>query len=750
MADATPSSNPTPRTAPRALPALGARSIRRVRALWRAFAWSALPEALVHDDSDAGPPSGGAAALLATLRVLHEAAPPAAALPRIAQARADVEAALRAGPASVLGEDGPDDDAGRLDLAADLLGLDARARIALEVAVVTALDPGTAQSARVLATRLGHRDGHDVELLDELLASNAIGATLLRALSDRGGLLRATGLLVRESDSVAVGPMFAAFLDGSTPAPLPAGQPDGLPVAAASAYVALREGWIAALAEATTAQRPVLVSAAVGGGLPTLAEALARHLGVRLRLVDGAALWRRDGGGRNDGGAVEAGDALASVTAAARLWPELIAISQVEQLGAAMRDHRASVEPWLQALCQVGRPLLLLHEGPVPPDLAAVCALAAGVPQLELPPASPQEREDLLAATLQAAQVPAETAQSLAAQVRHYGLGLGQVGAVVAAAMQRAGARVGRQRARGEQDAGGDAGQPSVGDLRAGVLAATSARLRQFGSRVETGVAWDDLVLPDDTLEAVRTVARFARLRGQLFDSWGFERKMPYGRALSAMFSGPSGTGKTMVAGLIARDLGVELYRVDLGRLVSKYVGETEERLGALFDEATQTGAALLFDEADSLFGQRTEIKSANDRYANLEVNYLLQRLEDFEGLVFLTTNFGSSIDEAFLRRIRFRLAFPFPAPAERARLWQVMVPPEMPLDERNDPADWDWLGETFELAGGHVRNAVLRAAMLAADAGKSVGMRHLYDAAAAEYRELGKLAPPYPFDDEW
>ncbi len=742
MATSTPTLRP--------LPALGARSVRRVRALWRAFAWSALAESFVQDEGAEAPTSVGAAALLATLRVLHEAAPPEAALARIAQARADVEAALRHGPASVLGADGPDDDAGRLDLAADLLGLDARARVALEVAVVTALDPGTAQAARMLAARLGHRSATQVGLLDELLASNAIGATLLRASTAIGGELRSAGLLTREGDDVAVGPMFAAFLDGSAPAPMPAGQPDGLPAAAASAYVALREGWIETLGNAVAVQRPVLVSAAVGGGLPTLAEAVALRLGLRLRLVDGAALWRRDGGGRSDGGAVEAGDALASLRAASRLWPELIAVTQLEQLGTALREHRAAVEPWLQALCQVDRPLLLLHEGPVAPDLAALCALAAGVPQLELPPASPQEREDLLRATLQAAQVPAETAASLAAQVRHYGLGLGQVGVVVAAAMQRAGARVGRQRARGEFDAANDEGQPTIGDLRAGVLAATSARLRQFGSRVETGAAWEDLVLPEETLEAVRTVARFARLRGQLFDSWGFERKMPYGRALSAMFSGPSGTGKTMVAGLIARDLGVELYRVDLGRLVSKYVGETEERLGALFDEATQTGAALLFDEADSLFGQRTEIKSANDRYANLEVNYLLQRLEDFEGLVFLTTNFGTSIDEAFLRRIRFRLTFPFPAPAERAKLWQVMVPPELPMDDKGDPADWDWLGETFELAGGHVRNAVLRAAMLAAEAGKSVGMRHLYDAAAAEYRELGKLAPPYPFDDEW
>jgi SpoVK/Ycf46/Vps4 family AAA+-type ATPase len=213
------------------------------------------------------------------------------------------------------------------------------------------------------------------------------------------------------------------------------------------------------------------------------------------------------------------------------------------------------------------------------------------------------------------------------------------------------------------------------------------------------------------------------------------------------MLSGPSGTGKTMVAGLIAQELGVELYRVDLSRVVSKYIGETEERLGSLFSEAAQVGAALLFDEADSLFGQRTEIKSSNDRYANLEVNYLLQRLEEFDGVVILTTNFAGSIDEAFLRRLRFRVQFPFPSPKERAKLWEVMLPGRLPIDDEG--LDFDWMGSSFELTGGHIRNAMLRAGMIAADANKPLTMRMFYDAAATEYKELGKLAPAYPFDDD-
>lgn len=742
----TPTSAPPASPSAPALPALGARSIARVRALWRALAWSALPEALAASPGEAAPPDGGAAALLATLRVLHQAGVADAAAGKLAQARADAAAALAAGPASVLGTAGPDGDAGRLDLAADLLGLDARARVGLEVAVVSALDPGTAQAARVLAGRLGFASSASVALLDELLATNLVGAGRMAAWTARGGALRDAGLLRSDGDVVALTPMCLAFLDGSPPAAVPGAPGDGLPQAGVAAYCEARAGWIDTVAAAVAAGRPTLVSAANGDGLPTLAAAVALRLGVPLTLVDAAVLLRRDADDR----AADGGDALGALTALAHLWPTLVALRNIDALGVLLRERPAEVRPWLTALCQLPRPLLLLHEGPVAPELGALCALAGGVPQLDLPPPTPEQRQALLAATLGDAGVAATAAAALAAEVRHYGLGLGQIGAVVATTMQRAGARMGRQRAHGEIEGEVAPPTPTLGELRAGVLAATSARLRAFGSRVETTAGWDDLVLPDEVLEEVRTVARFARLRGKLFGSWGFERKMPYGRALSAMFSGPSGTGKTMVAGLIARDLGVELYRVDLGRLVSKYVGETEQRLGELFDEATQTGAALLFDEADSLFGQRTEIRSANDRYANLEVNYLLQRLEDFDGMVFLTTNFGTSIDEAFLRRIRFRLTFPFPTPAERTRLWQVMLPPELPLDDDGDPADWEWLGDSFELAGGHVRNAVLRAAMLAAEADKAVGMRHLYDAAAAEYRELGKLAPPFPFDEDW
>lgn len=217
------------------LPALGARSIGRVRALWRLLAWSALPEAWTAAAGATSPPDGAAAALLATLRVLHQAPMPSGAAAQVAQARADAAAALALGPARVLGEGGPDADAGRLDLAAELLGVDGRARLALELAVVSALDPGTSQAGRVLAGRLGFASAADLGLLDELLATAQVGAALLRGLTDGDGRLRTIGALGRDRDRVLVQPGLLAFLDGGAPVGLPHAPGDGLPAAAQAA-----------------------------------------------------------------------------------------------------------------------------------------------------------------------------------------------------------------------------------------------------------------------------------------------------------------------------------------------------------------------------------------------------------------------------------------------------------------------------------------------------------------------------------
>jgi len=194
-----------------------------------------------------------------------------------------------------------------------------------------------------------------------------------------------------------------------------------------------------------------------------------------------------------------------------------------------------------------------------------------------------------------------------------------------------------------------------------------------------------------------------------------------------------------MVAGLIASELGLDLYQVDLSKIVSKWIGETEKNLSELFDAAEAGHVVLLFDEADSLFAKRTEVKTSSDRNANLEVNYLLQRMESFAGIVILTTNLDAAIDDAFRRRLSLRVEFPVPDPDERARLWRALLPA---IAQVADDLDFDALGARFEMTGGYIRNAALRAAFLAADEGTAIAMRHLVRAARAEYQAMGKVMP--------
>ena len=204
------------------------------------------------------------------------------------------------------------------------------------------------------------------------------------------------------------------------------------------------------------------------------------------------------------------------------------------------------------------------------------------------------------------------------------------------------------------------------------------------------------------------------------------------------LVTGATGTGKTMIAGLIAKELGLELFRVDLSRTVSKWVGETEKNLGMAFDEARNARAILLFDEADSLFGKRTEVKSSNDRYANLETNYLLQRIETFEGIILLTTNRETAIDEAFRRRLRFKIEFPAPDLSERELLWRSMIPGTAPLSPE---VDFRKLADRFAMTGGYIKNAAMRAAYLAATSEPKVITQALLEKAAAlEWEEMGKL----------
>jgi SpoVK/Ycf46/Vps4 family AAA+-type ATPase len=228
------------------------------------------------------------------------------------------------------------------------------------------------------------------------------------------------------------------------------------------------------------------------------------------------------------------------------------------------------------------------------------------------------------------------------------------------------------------------------------------------------------------------------RHRRTVYDTWGFDAVMSTSRGVSALFQGGPGTGKTLVAGAIANELGLDLYRIDLSRVMSKWIGETEQNLAKVFAAAEEGQAILLFDEADSLFAKRTEVRTSVDRYANLEVNYLLQRFDTFEGIAILTTNFGTAIDAAFKRRLSFRLTFPFPDDETRELLWKAHLPEKLPRGGELDLAD---LARRYRMSGGYIRNAALRAAFLAAEEQSALTQDHLERAIRAEFREIGKLA---------
>ncbi|HEX7979877.1 MAG TPA: ATP-binding protein [Gemmatimonadaceae bacterium] len=262
----------------------------------------------------------------------------------------------------------------------------------------------------------------------------------------------------------------------------------------------------------------------------------------------------------------------------------------------------------------------------------------------------------------------------------------------------------------------------------------TGSTLDDLARRIVPSYAWDDIVVSDDVRAQLRELAAQVRQRSRVYESWGFGAQLGRGRGITALFAGPSGTGKTMAAEILAGALELDLYRIDLAGVVSKYIGETEKNLRRVFDTAEQSGAILFFDEADALFGTRTEVRDSHDRYANLEINYLLQRMEDYSGLAILATNRRSALDAAFLRRLRFVIDFPFPAPDDRRRIWERVFPAQA------DVAGLELaLLSNLDLSGGNIRSIAVNAAFLAASEDMPIGMPHVMRAAAREYVKLSK-----------
>ncbi len=290
-------------------------------------------------------------------------------------------------------------------------------------------------------------------------------------------------------------------------------------------------------------------------------------------------------------------------------------------------------------------------------------------------------------------------------------------------------------------------GTPAVttDDLQTACRLQSNRKLTALAQHLTPHYTWDDIVLPADRTEQLREIANQVRYRAQVYEGWGFQRKVAGGRGLSVLFAGPPGTGKTMAADVLAHDLDLDLYKIDLSTVVSKFIGETEKNLARIFAEAATSNAILFFDEADALFGKRTQVRDAHDRYANLETSYLLQKLEEHGGVVILATNLRKNMDEAFVRRLHVTIDFPVPEVEDRRRIWTQIWPNEAPRDESLDP---ELLARQIDLPGGNIRNIALASAFLAAADGGIITLTHLVRATQREYQKMGKVLTVGEFGD--
>ncbi|WP_432666850.1 AAA family ATPase [Wukongibacter baidiensis] len=262
-------------------------------------------------------------------------------------------------------------------------------------------------------------------------------------------------------------------------------------------------------------------------------------------------------------------------------------------------------------------------------------------------------------------------------------------------------------------------------------------KLTEKAVKVNTTYTWDQLILAEEQKKLLKDACNQVKNRYVVYEEWGFGKKVAYGKGLSIICAGPPGTGKTMSAQVMANELNLELYKIDLSQVVSKYVGETEKNLHVIFEEASLSNAILFFDEGDALFGKRSEVRSSNDRFANIETSYLLQKIEEYEGVTILTTNFLKNIDKAFLRRINFIVNFPFPDSISRKKIWEITLPDKAPIE--ND-MDFEFLADTFEVAGGNIKNIIEYSAFLAAQEKEKITMRHILFAAKYELQKMDKL----------
>jgi SpoVK/Ycf46/Vps4 family AAA+-type ATPase len=282
----------------------------------------------------------------------------------------------------------------------------------------------------------------------------------------------------------------------------------------------------------------------------------------------------------------------------------------------------------------------------------------------------------------------------------------------------------------------GRAPAPKLDDLFAAARAQSASDLARLAQKIEPRYTWADIVLPDDALAQLHEICQRVAHRQRVLRDWGFDHRLSLGKGVTALFAGPSGTGKTMAAEVVANALGLDLYKIDLSGVVSKYIGETEKNLDRVFTAAENANAVLFFDEADALFGKRSEVRDSHDRYANIEISYLLQKMEEYDGIAILATNLRQNLDQSFIRRLAFTVHFPFPDEDSRRHIWVGIWPEGVPLAE---DIDHNFLAYQFKLSGGNIKNIALAGAFLAAGDGGTVRMAHLIQATRREYQKMGK-----------
>ena len=360
-------------------------------------------------------------------------------------------------------------------------------------------------------------------------------------------------------------------------------------------------------------------------------------------------------------------------------------------------------------------------------ELSGVIDLSFQIPGFAQRRAYWQTKLNVLGVTL--------AANDLDALADRFRLGPGQIGEAIARAHHHA---LWCSSALEPESETGLSGKPiTVADLFATCREQSFCDLGSLAQKVTPFYSWDDLVLPEDAVAQLQEICQRVEHRRHVLTTWGFHSKLSHGKGINALFAGPSGTGKTMSAEIVANEVGLDLYKVNLAGVVSKYIGETEKNLDRIFNAAQDVRAILLFDEADALLGKRSEVRDSHDRYANIEVAFLLQWMEKYEGVVILTTNLRSNLDEAFTRRLTFTVHFPFPDVAERLRIWQSIWPTETPLA---DDVDLNVFAEQFNLSGGNIKNIALASAYLAAETRSPITNAYLLQATKRELQKMGKV----------